>query len=730
VTDLSERSLAASRLDSAGVHGIEQVGLARRESVRALLEAHPPSWDGLLEALPEGTALLDSNGVVHYVNGLLATLLGYSREELIGQSVEIVVPHRLKEAALRARHNRAWIPTSNVIWNDPDLTILCKDGREIPVEISRSPLALDRGSWVVAAVRDVSAQREMERARADVELRFRVAFENNMAPMTFADKDDLIISVNDAFCQMVGFTKEELIGCDSTPFTYPDDVGITESTHQRLIAGEMEQERYVKRYLRKDGRVIDVEVSRSPARDEEGNILYFVFSERDITEERALAAQLSHQALHDPLTGLANRALFEDRLAQAHGRVVRHGGIGAVLLIDLDDFKGVNDTHGHFVGDQLLTAIAKRLEQVTRSNDTLCRFGGDEFLYLAEGLDEPAEAEALAERLVKVISEPFTIAGSQIEQRASIGIVIWDATCNSFSETIQNVDAALYEAKRNVRGHHVVFTPNMHQRAVSRFALVQELRHAFQAGDLAMHYQPIADLATSEVVGFEALMRWHHPERGWVPPNVFIPLAEESDLILELGSFALREAIKEASTWDRPDASVTRPYVTVNLSARQFLDPNLVPMIKNMLSESGLPPAYLILEITEGVALIDIAETMTVLDHLGNLGVGIALDDFGTGFSSLSYLEALSPRIIKIDQSFVRPSRENSRNDTLLEMIITLGQRLNVTMLGEGIETSRQFSRLRRLGCELGQGFLFSAAVPNDEVNAMVGQVFEREPAD
>ncbi len=725
MTDLSERSLVTNHIGKARSPDLDRATPARQESVQTVLQEHPPSWDGLLEALPGGTALLDSNGTVHYVNGLLAEMLGYEPNELVGQSIEIVVPHRLKEAAKKARRDRAWIPTSNVIWNSPDLTILCRDGREIPVEISRSPLALNRGSWVVAGVRDVSAHRAMERARADAELRFRVAFENNMAPMTFADKDDLIISVNDAFCQMVGFTKEELVGCDSTPFTYPDDVGITESTHRRQIAGEAEQERYVKRYQRKDGRVIDVEVSRSPARDEEGNILYFVFSERDITEERALAAQLSHQALHDPLTGLANRALFEDRLSQAHARVVRDGGIGAVLLIDLDDFKGVNDTHGHFVGDQLLTALANRLDQITRTNDTLCRFGGDEFLYLAEGLDASNEAEALAERLAKVISEPFTIAGSLIEQRASIGIVIWDSTCNSFSETIQNVDAALYEAKRNVRGHHVVFTPNMHQRAVSRFALGQELRQAFQTGQLAMHYQPIADLSTNEIVGFEALMRWQHPERGWVPPNVFIPLAEESDLILELGSFALHEAIREASTWGRHDDSVTRPYVTVNLSARQFLDPNLVPTIKNMLCESGLAPIHLILEITEGVALIDLAETLTVLDHLGALGVGIALDDFGTGFSSLSYLEALSPRIIKIDQTFVRPVHESSRNDTLLEMIITLGQRLNMTMLGEGIETPEQFSRLRRLGCELGQGFFFSAAVPEDEVDAMIGRTFQ-----
>ena len=723
MTDLSRRLWAASRTNTVRPLRLTSSTTTFDEGDSAFSFAYPASWDELLEALPEGTALLDAHGVIHYANGLLCAMTGYARGELVTRNISLVVPPRQWEKVHPPR-DAGRAPTARRFWNSDEPFIRCRDGCEVPIEVSLSSLALDGGSWVVAAVRDVSAQRELQRDRADVELRFRVAFENNMAPMTFTDANDLIISVNAAFCQMVGFTKEELLGCDSTPFTYPEDDGITESTRQRLISGEVEQERYVKRYLRKDGRVIDVEVSRSPARDATGTILYFVFSERDITEERALAAQLSHQALHDPLTGLANRALFEDRLSQAHGRVLRQGGIGAVLLVDLDDFKGVNDTHGHFVGDQLLTAIANRLESITRVTDTLCRFGGDEFLYLAENLESLREAEVLAERLIAAIAEPFTIAGSLIEQRASVGIVIWDAASASFSETIQNVDAALYEAKRNVRGHHVVFTPMMHQRAVSRFALVQELRHAFQAGDLSMHYQPIAHLATGEVVGFEALMRWHDVERGWVPPNVFIPLAEQSDLILELGCFALREAITEASTWVRDGDAARRPYVTVNLSAHQFLDPGLVPMIKQMLRESGLPPECLVLEITESVALIDIAETMMVLEQLNQLGVGMALDDFGTGFSSLSYLAALNPRIIKIDQSFVRPAHESARNDTLLETIISLGQKLNMITLAEGIETEGQLSRLRRLGCELGQGFLFSPAVPNDEVIKMVGQVF------
>jgi diguanylate cyclase (GGDEF)-like protein/PAS domain S-box-containing protein len=724
MTDLSKRHAPTGHPTPSRVERATAPTAKRVVGFTSFLDEHPISWDRLLEALPDGVALLDGRGMMHYVNDHLAAMTGYSREDLVGEDVKMLVPTRLRDMEFMVRRQHSIDPETSFIWSDLDLTVLCKDGSELPVDFAISPLVLEGKSWVLGAVRDNSVQRALERARADVELRFRVAFESNMAPMSFTDVNDRLIDVNDAFCQMVGFSKGELLGCDSTFFTYPEDVGITEQTLHRMIAGETEQERYVKRYLRKDGRIIEVEVSRAPARDASGQILYFVFSERDVTEERLLAAQLSHQALHDPLTGLANRALFEDRLAQAHARVIRQGGIGAVLLIDLDDFKGVNDTHGHFVGDQLLTTLANRLEKVTRTSDTLCRFGGDEFLYLAESLASPDEAEQLAERLLKAIAEPCSIAGTSIEQHASIGIVVWDATSANFDETIQNVDAALYEAKRHGRGHHVVFTPSMHQRAVSRFALVQELRHAFQAGELSMHYQPIANLATKEVVGFEALMRWHHPERGWVPPNVFIPLAEQSDLILELGYFALREAIVEAGSWARLAAGSARPYVTVNLSAHQFLDPGLVPTIKRLLSESELPSELLILEITESVALIDIAETLAVLEHLNHLGVGIALDDFGTGFSSLSYLAALSPRIIKIDQSFVRPTQESLRNDTLLETIISLGQKLNMTMLAEGIETTMQFSRLRRLGCELGQGYLFSPAVPNVEAVAMVGQVF------
>ena len=578
-------------------------------------------------------------------------------------------------------------------------------------------------SALVRATAAAQAQRAAEDALGDSEQRFRLAFEDNMAPMIFSDLDDLAIAVNDAFCDMVGFSREELLGHDSRNFTYPDDVGITEGTHERLAAGQILQARYVKRYLRKDGGVVISEVSRSAARDADGNILYFVASERDITEERALTKQLSQQALHDPLTGLPNRTLFEDRLTSAFKRSVRSGTLGAVLLLDLDDFKGVNDTHGHPAGDQLLALIARRFENLTRETDTLGRFGGDEFLYLAEDLHSPDEATAIAERLLQAMAQRFEVNGQEIRQRASIGIVIWDGTEASCADLLQNADVAMYQAKRRCKGNFEIFTKEMRDHVTSEYELLQELRHALDVGELTMFYQPIVHLDTLEIAGFEALMRWQHPRRGMVPPSDFIPLAERSDLILQLGSFALEQALSVASTWTSRPGQLDIPFVTVNLSARQFQDPLLATKIASALGENELLPDRLIIEITEGVTLLDVAETSTVVTRLNAAGVNFALDDFGTGYSSLSYLAELSPRIIKIDKSFVNPPLVSVRNDSLLEAIISLGHQLEGTMLGEGIETRTQLDRLRELKCELGQGFLFSPAVPAYEVDALIDSV-------
>jgi diguanylate cyclase (GGDEF)-like protein/PAS domain S-box-containing protein len=312
-----------------------------------------------------------------------------------------------------------------------------------------------------AELRAIEAELRAVDAPANSEQRFRLAFEQNMAGTILLDLEDKVLEVNDAFCQMVGRNRNEIVGKRSELFTHPEDRSISEEAHRRLTSGELDQVSYTRRYLRKNGQVIVAEVSKSAVRDATGSTLCFVTSVRDITKERALNAQLSHQALHDSLTGLPNRVLFENRLSQAHARTARRGGWNAVMLLDLDDFKEVNDTHGHLVGDQLLVALARRFEEVTRSSDTLCRFGGDEFIYLAEELASPAQAEEVAERLLGVLAKPFSLAGTQVQQHASIGTVVLEGTGKAWTELIGDADAALYEAKRQGKGRHVVFTPTM-----------------------------------------------------------------------------------------------------------------------------------------------------------------------------------------------------------------------------------------------------------------------------
>ena len=705
-------------------------------------EDHPVRAQQLLEALPSGAALVDDQGVICDLNHRFADATGYPLEELVGREFEMLVPPRERDHHVQLRRRSGEDVDAPPTIQDVELNLLRRDGAERPTNFALSRLTWGGDSWCVVEIRDAdhpkaadaatsnpgavtAPERSIADALAQSEQRFRLAFEGNMAPMVFSDQGGLFLAVNDAFCRMSGRSREELIGQDSKHFTYPEDIGITEEVYRRIKSGEIDEFRYGKRFLHKNGRIVVAEVSICSARDATGDALYFISSVRDITEERALAAQLSYQALHDPLTGLANRALFDDRLVQARSRSAREEKFGAVLLLDLDDFKGVNDAYGHLIGDQLLVTIANRFDAATRSSDTLCRFGGDEFLYLAEGLANRAEAELIAKRLLDTLSEPFSFEGIRLEQRASVGVVVWDNESPDNVELVQNADAAMYEAKRQGHGHIVMFTPDIGQEAVSRFALVQELRHAMTTGDLLMHFQPIIDLSTTSVVGFEALMRWLHPERGWVPPDVFIPLAEQSDLILELGAFALEKSMAAAMTWEVRDAAAGYPYVTVNLSARQFHDPGLVSMIQRELLRSGLEPERLILEVTESVALVDIAETMNVMEELNRLKIGIALDDFGTGYSSLSYLAALNPRIIKIDQSFVRPKHDKERSDTLLEAIVTLGNKLNMIVLAEGIETEAQLDRLHNLDCDLGQGFLWSPAVPAEEAANMHGKLLD-----
>lgn len=550
--------------------------------------------------------------------------------------------------------------------------------------------------------------------RFEIEQHLRLAFENNVAGIIITDLNSHILDVNSSFCNMLGYTRDELVSSDLKKYTPAEDRSITLRVNKKLLREGLEHVIYNKRYQHRDGSLVWFEISKSVGRNQNGEPKYFVASVRNITAERQLLAQLSEQALHDPLTGVANRLLFEDRLAQARAKALRGDGWLAVFLIDLDDFKDVNDTLGHQVGDELLKAISIRLQRITRPEDTLCRFGGDEFLYLSGPFANRREVRKLANRLLDAFDEPFTVEGESLSQFASIGIAIQHGGSNDI-DLVRDADTALAEAKRLGGERYVFFRSEMHYRVSNRLSLVQELRKSLESDELQMHYQPIVNLTTNQIVGVEALMRWKHPKSGFIAPDIFIPLVERSRLIFDLGSFALKRAVSEAAAcfklYDADHLSIA-----VNLSPYQFYDPLLTKSIEETLEDNDFEPGRLVLEITENVAFEDIDKAAKIASRLRDLKVVLAIDDFGTGYSALSNFTLLQPKIIKIDKSLVQSSNTMPNGARLLEVMASIGTSLDAMVIAEGVETVTHLQILRELGYAYGQGYLFSHAVSSIEL--------------
>ncbi len=428
--------------------------------------------------------------------------------------------------------------------------------------------------------------------------------------------------------------------------------------------------------------------------------------------------QLQYRSLHDHLTKLPNRAFLERRLAQAHAVIQRDGSLSSIILIDLEDFKTLNDSLGHATGDRLLIAVGERLSRQLRRGESAYRIGGDVFVVLTTHEQGPVAVEELARGLSQVFAASFHVDGILIDQRARIGSYLWEDHQVQPGEALVRADLALIAAKKSLTDDSHVFTPRLKFAALDRFALVQDLRHAAANGELSMYFQPIVDLREGVVVGFEALMRWRHPSRNMVAPDEFIPLAEQSNLILELGHFALHEALAAARGWRGVTPGTPAPFVTVNLSSRQFQNPRLIDDIRRALIHHHVDPARLVVEVTEGVALEDVALTKRLVADLEAMGVRVALDDFGTGHSSLSVLAELTPSIVKVDQTFIRPTRESPESDAILESIVALCRRLEMTVLAEGVETVAKAQALKTLDCQLAQGYLWSPAIPAHDVSS------------
>lgn len=546
--------------------------------------------------------------------------------------------------------------------------------------------------------------------------RFRAVFEHSATGIVVLDSDGRIRDTNAAFQQFVDVRGGELIGRHLADFTPPDHADLTTALLGELSTGHRREASAELRFVRGDGRVSWGAATLSRAEDQDAFRLIAMV--QDVTERKTLEAQLVHQAFHDPLTGLANRALFLDRLGHAMERAAPNYARIAVLFLDVDNFKAVNDTQGHSAGDRLLVVLAERLLNATRGCDTVARLGGDEFAVLVDSPGGKDGIEIVANRIARAMRLPVDIEpGREVAVSASVGIATWRESISN-EDLLRDADVAMYAAKSEARGSWRHYDPRMHEAIVERVSLEADLRRAIHGEEFFLAYQPIIDVATGRVSGAEALLRWTHSERGTVPPSAFIPIAEESGMIIPLGARVLREACRRAAAWNaRPGRPLT---VTVNISGRQLPDDSLPAVVEDALSSSGLEPSCLVLEITETVIMQETESTLARLLALKRLGVRLAIDDFGTGYSSLSYLQRFPVDILKIDRSFTEGLLRGDQAAAFVRTIVSLARALELKTIAEGVEHREQFDALEALGCHAVQGFLFSRPVSGPELDEMI----------
>jgi diguanylate cyclase (GGDEF)-like protein/PAS domain S-box-containing protein len=687
---------------------IRRVGRQRRDA--AALHDSERHLRTLVDHIPAAVYNVDMDGVVLAWNPAASAMFGWSEAEAVGQVLPFVSADHFGEFA----HLRAEVAAGRT-FNGLETTRRRKDGTIIDVSISTAPV-LDNAGQVVGIIGisfDIT-----NRKRAEVELDSHRRGDHHLAAIVSASADAImstsldgtLTSWNAGAESMFGYRAAEAVGQPLDMLCRSQDRAEQRQQIKRVLDGHSVIG--AKRIrVRQDGTEFPVALTVSPVLDTDDRVIGVSGFVRDITAQTALQAALERQAFHDELTGLPNRVLFVDRLVLALARLPRHGGVVAVVFVDVDHFKVVNDSLGHHQGDRLLAMVAERLTAAVRPGDTVARFGGDEFAVLCEDLMGEAEAVAMGERIQQLATDPFELDGRDHWVTVSAGIAIAASADPSPAELLRDADSAMYQAKDSGRSCSVVFTQSMRTRARRRLDIETSLRRAITDGELRLHYQPIVNLSTGRTEGVEALVRWQHPTEGLVPPGEFIAVAEETGMIVPLGEWVLGEACRQARAWaEHPElAHLT---VSVNLSARQIAQADAVAVVANVLAATGLAPSRLVLEITESVLMGDAAYAVTVLEALKGLGVQLSVDDFGTGYSSLSYLKRFPVDILKIDKSFVDGLGSDNDDSAIVTATINLAHSLGLTTVAEGTETAEQVQALTELGCDKAQGYLFGRPQP------------------
>jgi diguanylate cyclase (GGDEF)-like protein/PAS domain S-box-containing protein len=521
--------------------------------------------------------------------------------------------------------------------------------------------------------------------------------------------DGRFVHVNRQLCEMLGYTREELLERTVKQISHPDDVSVTDRDRDRLRSGQIASFKAEKRYLRKDGTPVWVRITVASKRGPDGRPLHDISIVEDISERRQAEERVQYLATHDEMTDLPNRSMFSQLLAGAIDRARRYRRRTAVLLIDLDRFKIVNDSMGHEAGDQLLIEMASRLRRCLRSSDVVARLGGDEFVLLVEELTGRQAAAVVARHVLSAVIKPVAIMGHECRVTASIGIATFPEDADDPKTLMTRADMAMYVAKEEGKNTFQFYSPDISAVRVERMALEQHLRNALERRELSLHYQARVNLKTGQIRGVEALLRWHNPDLGSVTPNRFIPIAEDSGLIVPIGRWVIDTVCAQGAAWLRQ--GLPPLCLSVNLSPRHFKASDLVDDVARALERSGLPPALLELEITESSIMHDLDQAVRKLGAIKELGVRLAIDDFGTGYSSLAQLKRLPIDTLKVDRSFIRDLPRNTQDRAITEAIISLGRTLGITVVAEGVETAEQQEFLTSHACDEMQGYYFSRPV-------------------
>ncbi len=674
----------------------------------------------LVETMNEGLGVRNAEGEIIYVNEPFCRLLGHRREEILGRQVEDFTQGESRDLLQEEFESRRQVLSSTY-----ELELRRKDGQLMSTIISAMALHDEKDGQFLgsfAVITDITRRRQAEEELRRSEERFRLIFEQGPIGITVVDLDRRYCQVNPEVCRMLGYRRDELVGQRPWEFTLPEDRHIDEELAQQIFRGEIPYYQVEKRFQRKDGSILWGRLTATALKDRAGRPIYGIGLIEDSTARRRAEERLQHEALHDALTGLPNRTLFMDRLRHSLNRQTRHvdGQRPAVLFIDLDRFKVINDSLGHLVGDELLIEAGHRLRASVRPGDTLARLGGDEFAVLLEDIVEPGPAVRVAERVQRALAAPFLLQGREVYSSASIGIALSHRDTEQPQDLLRDADTAMYRAKAQGRASYAIFDARMHAQVVAQLRLETELRRAIEEDQLEVVYQPVVELASGGIVGYEALVRWLHPERGTLLPGEFIQTAEESGLIFPLGERVLQLACVQLAKWQRHRALPEPLFVSVNLSGRQLLQGNVVASITHCLHEHGLEGRHLMVEVTEKGLMAESEPTSTALDLLLQAGVRLALDDFGSGHSSLGLLQSFPFEQVKLDRWFVHGLGREKGAEELVAGLLALCRWRDMTTVAEGVENGLQAKHLKQLGCRLAQGNFFSPPLSAAAVGAQV----------